>query len=341
MSNNASRGKAHARRAWSFRLGLGIVIIAILLWWQGGPIIKTFSRVPWWTVLAAVFCYWILQLVCAWKWQLLLNAALRESAAAAPSLSLFSCAKFYLAGMFWNLWMPSSIGGDAARAYLAGKECGRLSLAASAVFVDRLTGLIALLVIGGAAIFIEKFNGVSRENEALNQSTHLIWMAGLLLVILIVLWIGGRFFSTRLAASENALIARAASKMDSLHRGLDLYRRPGTSRVLLAAFVLSLLFQMGLIGLNTGLAFAVQLPLPLFVYWWLVPALSLASLLPVGIGGLGVREAAAVALVGTMVTGAGGQVANLIAWSLLWQATLWLAGLPGAWSSVVIGGNNG
>jgi hypothetical protein len=117
---------------------------------------------------------------------------------------------------------------------------------------------------------------------------------------------------------------------------LDLYRQPGTRGVLGFGFVLSLLFQIGLIGLNIGLAFAVHLPLPWLIYWWLVPALSLASLLPVGIGGLGVREAAAIALVGTLVVSTGGQVANLVVWSLLWQATLWLAGLPGAWSGITL-----
>ena len=321
---------------WFLRFGLGIIIIALLLWWQGATIISTFTRVPWWTILVAVMCYWILQFICAWKWQLLLNAALRASDSDAASLSLFSCAKFYLTGMFWNLWMPSSIGGDAARAYLAGKKCGRFSLAASAVFMDRLSGLVALLVIGIAAALVERFNGISQEDIALGQSARFFWIAGILLAILMIILVVGRYFFARLATSENAMLSRIASKFDSLHRSLDLYRQPETRGVLLAAFVLSLLFQVGLIGLNIGLAFAVHLPLSLLIYWWLVPALALASLLPVGIGGLGVREAAAVALVGTLVVAEGGQVANVIAWSLLWQATLWLAGLPGAWSGVAV-----
>jgi uncharacterized protein (TIRG00374 family) len=336
MPNNSASKKNRTRHSWLLRFGLGIIIIAILLWWQGAAIIRTFTSVPWWTILAAVICYWILQLVCAWKWQLLLNSALRESGSAVAPVSLFSCARFYLIGMFWNLWMPSSIGGDAARAYLAGKKCGHLSLAASAVFMDRLSGLVALLAIGITAIFVERLNGINQEKNALGQSAHLFWIAGLLLAVLVILLIVGRLFSARLAVSENVFIARIASKFHSLHRSLDLYHQPGTRGVLLSAFVLSLLFQTGLIGLNIGLAFAVHLPLPLLTYWWLVPALSLASLLPVGIGGLGVREAAAVALVGNLVIAAGGQMANVIAWSLLWQAALWLAGLPGAWGGGIV-----
>jgi uncharacterized protein (TIRG00374 family) len=336
MSNNSASKKNRTRKIWFLRFGLGIIVILVLLWWQGAAIRSTFASVPMWTILAAVIFYWVLQLICAWKWQLLLNSALREIGSNDILISLFACAKFYLVGMFWNLWMPSSIGGDAARAYLAGKKCGHLSLAASAVFMDRLSGLVALLFIGITAIFVERINGINQEKIALGQSAHLFWIAGLLLVILTILLIAGRLFSARLATSENTFIARIASKLDSLHRSLDLYRQPGTRGVLLFAFVLSLLFQIGLIGLNIGLAFAVHLPLPWLIYWWLVPAMSLASLLPVGIGGLGVREAAAIALVGTLVVSSGGQVANLVVWSLLWQATLWLAGLPGAWSGITL-----
>lgn len=334
MPNNPPSSPNQSRKIWFLRFGLGIIIIGLLLWWQGETILRTFASVPWWTILAAVVSYWFLQLICAWKWQLLLNAALRESTSATAPLSLISCAQFYLTGMFWNLWMPSSIGGDAARAYLAGKKCGRLSLAASAVFMDRLTGLVALLAIGIVAALVERFNGISSADTALEQSAQFFWITGILLIVLVAVLVIGRHFSSRLAASENALISRIASKFDSLHRSLDFYRQSATRGVLLIALVLSLLFQVGLTGLNIGLAFAVHLPLPLLTYWWLVPALALASLLPVGIGGLGVREAAAVALVGTFVVAEGGQIANIIAWSLLWQATLWLSGLPGAWSSI-------
>jgi len=322
-----------SRSAWFIRLGLGILILSILLWWQGKSILGTFSAVPWWTILAAVVSYWILQLICAWKWQLLINAALREENSPSPPLTLVACARYYLAGMFWNLWMPSSIGGDAVRAYLAGKKCGRLSLAASAVLADRLSGLVALLVIGTISVVIERLNGVSQEGSALLQSQHLLWIAAFLLCVGTGIWFGMRMWSTRLVASEKKLLSTLARKMESLHRNISLYRQPGVRYILLISFVLSLLFQIGVIALNIGLAFAVQLPLNLLVYWWLIPALALASLIPVGIGGLGVREAAAVAMVGTLTVAAGGNTSNLIAWSLLWQATLWLAGLPGAWST--------
>jgi hypothetical protein len=95
--------------------------------------------------------------------------------------------------------------------------------------------------------------------------------------------------------------------------------------------LLSLLFQASQIGLNIVLARSLGLEVPAIAFWWLVPVLALASLVPVGVGGLGVREAAAV----TLLHGAGITTANtastIVLWSLLWQATVWLSSAPGVW----------
>jgi uncharacterized membrane protein YbhN (UPF0104 family) len=63
--------------------------------------------------------------------------------------------------------------------------------------------------------------------------------------------------------------------------------------------LLSLVFQASQIVLNIFLARAVGLNVPPLVMWWLVPVLARASLVPLGIGGLGVREVAALKLLGS------------------------------------------
>ncbi len=79
------------------------------------------------------------------------------------------------------------------------------------------------------------------------------------------------------------------------------------------------------IAINIGLARAVGLTLPASTLAWLAPMLALSSVLPLGIGGLGVREAAAVLL----LQGSDSSQSTIIAWSLLWQATVWISSLPG------------
>jgi len=92
------------------------------------------------------------------------------------------------------------------------------------------------------------------------------------------------------------------------------------------AILLSLLVQCLQISLNVGLARVVGLDLPATTFLWLVPLLAVASMIPLGVGGLGVREASATLL----LQGSGAADERILLWSLLWQATIWLSGLPGA-----------
>jgi len=70
----------------------------------------------------------------------------------------------------------------------------------------------------------------------------------------------------------------------------------------------------------------VQVPLTFFVVFAIGPVLLLAHVFPISIGGWGVREAAAVALLG--LTGVDATSALLV--SVMFGALLVLATLPGA-----------
>jgi uncharacterized membrane protein YbhN (UPF0104 family) len=103
------------------------------------------------------------------------------------------------------------------------------------------------------------------------------------------------------------------------------YMQPGRRGVLASALLLSFGVQILQIVINIGLARTVGLPIPAATFWWVTPTLALSTVLPLGIGGLGVREAAAVALLHS----ANVSVGMVVAWSLLWQAIVWLSSLIG------------
>jgi len=308
----APKARPAALAGWLARLVVGLVIVAVLVLWRGGD--KTWrvlQAVPWPVWIGAVLFYWLGQVLSAWKWQYLLRAR-------GARLSLIECCRLYLVGMFWNLWMPTNIGGDAARAYLAGPRCGGAASAAASILVERLTGFLALLAIGSIGLLISVLQGAGGA-----QGIRVIVAA----MAVLALFAGGAL-AARAAAYR--LTARSPhnkwlGKWASLHRALDFYAQRERRAVLLTALALSLLFQSSQIALNIALARAVNLDLPGSTFWWLVPLLALASLVPLGIGGLGVREAAAVGLLHNTGVAAG----SVVAWSLLWQATVWLASLPG------------
>jgi len=55
--------------------------------------------------------------------------------------------KFYTVGYFFNNFLPSSVGGDAARSYFVGKRIKSQTESLAAVVLERLTGLVTLIAL--------------------------------------------------------------------------------------------------------------------------------------------------------------------------------------------------
>lgn len=79
--------------------------------------------------------------ISALKWKLLLKAD-------GVDISFFYLLQSYLIGTFFNLFLPTSIGGDVYRIYDIAKKSQDASKSAASVFIDRASGFFALSAIG-------------------------------------------------------------------------------------------------------------------------------------------------------------------------------------------------
>src|SRR5258708_210604 len=97
---------------------------------------------------AAVIAYLLVQTLSAYRWHLLLRPQNID-------ISFPKTLGFYFLGMYFNFFLPSSIGGDVFRIYYLNKEIGRLSASTASVFIDRDVGMGGLMimatVVAGAA----------------------------------------------------------------------------------------------------------------------------------------------------------------------------------------------
>ncbi len=315
---------------WFLRLMLGILVVGVLVRWQGANVGSALRNTSPLTLVFAVVFYLFTQFISALRWRLLLNAAVRaHNTQDLPPLGVWESYRLYLIGMFCNLWLPTAIGGDAVRAAMATKHSGNLALAATSIFVERLTGLTALLAIGVIGM-IAYFGPTS--TGAQNGQAQAVTIAGIAIAVLVAMvvfiWLL-RKIAWRISTRDNS--SKLAQKFVGVHQAFDVYFTPATRPALIGALALSLLFQSSHIVLNIFLARSVGLDLPAQVFIWLIPCLGIASMIPLGVGGLGVREAGAVAFLnGALPEGAMPEPGTIIAWSLLWQAMLWISGLPGA-----------
>lgn len=325
---------------WLLRLILGLVLVGALIAWQGVGVKRALSSVSPLSLLGVVIFYLATQLISAAKWQLLINTLLHgektrpTQSTSGEDLSLLECYRLYLIGMFWNLWMPTAIGGDAMRAYFAGQHTRNLPVAASSIFAERLTGLVMLMTIGAAGLVLQIL--ASTGQSSTRAWSTLLLAVGLLIVVFVFISVARRFayrIEARIARDEvpqSGIKAKITRLWIEGHRALDLYLSRGARGALWDGLAYSFVFQSSQVLLNVFLARLVGLELSPLVFLWLVPCLAVASMIPLGIGGLGVRETAAVALLQGVLPAQQLAPGTIIAWSLLWQAVLWLSALPGA-----------
>lgn len=281
---------------WALRLFSGVLVVALLLLQRGTVerLLQTLAHTPLWVYLLGVAFYLLGQALCAWKWQLLLRAR-------GFHFSLARCCSIYLSGMFANLWLPTNIGGDALRvSQLASDSHITTADAFASVLLDRLTGFAALILLAFVGLLV---SGAARGQ----------WPLVAISLALLCAVTGALFLLPRVQHPKVKRVGEAITAYANHRAALSI------------ALVLSLVFQLSQVALNFGLARALGLPVSPLEMGWIGPLLSLSGLLPIGIGGLGTREVAAVALLGRFGVARG----DAVAWSLLWQATVWGASLPG------------
>lgn len=215
------------------------------------------------------------------QWHLILSVADIEI----PFLKTLG---LYYVGLFFNNFLIGGMGGDLFRVYDLHKHQGGTGLSPSlaSVFVDRFTGLLALLFI---ACVVGTF--VSREEGSL-YVVMLFVMASWILLIALLLYkpLADRLVKPIAMRLPEKLYARFQRLYYSVHNFRLHPRR------LLYAFLIALLVQ----GMRITSIWCVGRALgdeSAFLYYLLfVPVISIAASLPISIGGTGPREQTSILL---------------------------------------------
>ena len=223
--------------------------------------------------------------------------------------------RFYAAGLFANLCLPSLVGGDVVRAALAVKRGGGTESVLLAGLVDRAadTGALFLLVglgVAAAPATLHRLPEGSMEAKAVVLAAPILALAGATALILVA---RGRLRSRRLPRG----LARSLFRLRRAWRRL---RERGTGAAL--AFVACALLQSGFVAVNAFMGRTMGMALDLALWYLLWPLAKILAMAPISLGGLGVREAAFGSLVAPFDDGA-----LAVAQSLAWQSVLIAGGL--------------
>ncbi len=244
----------------------------------------------------------------AYRWLRLLRGADLD-------VGVRSLARIYAVATFSNTFLPTSVGGDVTRTLLVARRGSLLTRAAVSVIVDRLGGLAGLL---GMAWLAFAFQSATVPNGA---RVFLAWVTAA--VVVGALLVGTAVYrSPRLA---RAIVPQRFRSHAVEIRGL-LRRYAGEPWTLFVLFTTSLTYQ-ALISLQlVMLGDSIGVHLAYATAAVVLALVTVVTLIPISIGGFGVREGSYVVLLGGASIGA--TDATLI--SILSVAALFIASLPGA-----------
>lgn len=264
-----------------------------------------------WGLLAAGFLQMLLvPFLGGWRWKLVL-AAMRAKRPIWPLSRLFWI------GLLFSQVLPSSAGGDVVRVFMMWRNGTSLRVAFNSVALERASMLITLIA------FIALLMPFLASRVVVAQ---LAWIAPALLIASIVGLVVLMSADCFLKHLPDLRVVRAVAGLSADARRVYLSR---FSWRLIAVCIVTLVngsVAAWWMGMSLGL------PLGLADYLVFIPVVAIVTLVPISVGGWGIREGALVALLGlvgvpshmalafSVLFGFAGIAASLPAFGFLWSA---------------------
>ncbi len=188
-------------------------------------------------------------------------------------------------GMFFNLFLPSAVGGDVAKAYYVSKHSGKKVEAMSSVVQDRMMGFLALITI---AVLALTFFSRELNDPRINQLVYLF--VGIM--VFFCLFFGSKRFARPFKHLQHLIPSlKWRNRLADFYHAMYGYRNH--KGIFIITVLLSLAGQTVFVLLNYLGALSLHVDAAIWIFFLFVPIISIASMAP-SAGGLGVREAGAI-----------------------------------------------
>jgi uncharacterized protein (TIRG00374 family) len=269
-----------AESVW-FRLAVSLCLLGLVLVevdWRAA--VDQLDGDEWRSFLGAVALIDTAFFVGAIRWFLLLRGA-------GLRVPFGSAVRAYFIGMFSNNFLPTGFGGDATRALIVGRSRSRMTATFTSVFVDRLSSVACLILIGWIALTVDP----GAIPASLKTGFAALTVLGLVAAALAALVLFG------VVRRSRRLPPRMARMLSEGRRTLAAYvRQPA---LIGWALALGVAFQLLTVTATWVLATSIGVDDSFALLAVAAPIVLLATVLPVSIAGFGVREGSYVVLLGT------------------------------------------
>ncbi|MBD3366153.1 flippase-like domain-containing protein [candidate division WWE3 bacterium] len=222
-------------------------------------------------------------IVSAFRWkQLLIYKETRQ-------VKLPYLINLYFIGSFFNNFMPTSIGGDVFKMYQLGRKIGNAAKGLSATFMERFTGIIALVTISYFGLirtlpfWVEMLPADAQANPLLVTLFKVVLFTGFWIAAVI------GFFSL-------SILAKKISFFEKIYSALISYKN--NTKPLFKAFLISFAVQLLSIFTQYFIFLSLGVELPLFYSFFVFPVITLAGFFVPSLNGLGVQDALYISFMG-------------------------------------------
>jgi uncharacterized protein (TIRG00374 family) len=223
----------------------------------------------------------------------------------------------YCIGLYFNMILPSLIGGDVIKIYYAGRPSKKYAQSFAAAFLDRDAGMFAMMIIACISALIHPVTIPRVHVSAIIWSVFMAFVLGNIAIFV------PRTHRLLTDILHRLKLSKIAVKVDMISSAFQIM---GTHKaVLLWSLFISFINQLLVIAVTWIMALGLQMKVSFYHFLIIVPVVTLISMIPISISGLGLRESSFEIMLGSV----GAPPGSGIALGLVSSLFLFLTSLPG------------
>jgi glycosyltransferase 2 family protein len=310
MSGMAELESLKTKTAGSSRFALlrvllsGGLIAAMVYLADPGKIWTSLTNMELWPLVLACVLFALGQILTAMRWRRVLRS-MRDDP---PGIWYLN--GLYHIGMFFNFFLPSTMGGDVVRAEMAKSFSGGRAASYTAVLFDRFSAFVAVVLIGVIALSFS-YVGIGWADRQVVLLTLLFIAIAVAVFIVLESSLADRILNLL----DRGLLVKVVAV---LRNGLALLQACAANKPMLFHIVgLALGIQMLVITVVYCLGVSLGMDVGPLFYFVAVPIITLVTLLPISLNGLGVREVSFVVLFSKVGVPSEMAIALSFSWTLI------------------------
>jgi hypothetical protein len=201
-------------------------------------------------------------------------------------LRLWEMIRLTFLGQFFNMVVPGTVGGDVVKAWYICKHTPRAPAVLVSIFVDRLMGLVELVLMAGVMLSLVLLTG--RESVDRMESSIVTVLVVLGIVTVAVAFLLSRRLRQAMHLQRFYQKLPIAHHIDAAGKAVRIYRRRmgALLQAVLVTFGAHVLFvtSFALMGM------ALHIDVPFYLYYVYIPLIYIIGAVPITPGGLGLVE---------------------------------------------------